>query len=328
MEEQKYFEDSFRVYEKGISLFKYPHVYPIWISYLKKFITRFKGSKLERTRDLFEQAVDKATSKAAFKLYLLYGKFEEDHGLARRAMNIYDRGCRAVEPALRTKFYQIYVQRAAETFGITRTREIYEKAIKNIPKVHLKAMCLKYAGMERKLGEVDRSRAIYTYASQFSNPRVDTDFWKVWHDFEVHHGNEDTFSEMLRIRRSVQAQFAQTNAMDIKPRAAAAAEAATGKRKYQQLNPIAAMEKQAEEVAGAGAKKTDADPEAKSTEELKAMASKGGNTEEIDIGDDSDDSDEVGGENMEIEQKQIPSAVFGSASAEQVKGAMERLKGK
>ena len=32
-------------------------------------------------------------------------------------------------------------------------------------------------------------------------------FWEVWHDFEVKHGNEDTFREMLRIKRSVQAQF-------------------------------------------------------------------------------------------------------------------------
>ena len=29
----------------------------------------------------------------------------------------------------------------------------------------------------------------------------------MWHDFEVQHGNEDTFREMLRIKRSVQAQF-------------------------------------------------------------------------------------------------------------------------
>ena len=40
MEENKYFEDSFRVYEKGIELFDYPHVYPIWLCYLRKFIAR------------------------------------------------------------------------------------------------------------------------------------------------------------------------------------------------------------------------------------------------------------------------------------------------
>ena len=45
------------------------------------------------------------------------------------------------------------------------------------------------------------------------------EFWKTWHDFEVHHGNEDTFREMLRIKRSVQAQF-NTQVKRDKPRGA------------------------------------------------------------------------------------------------------------
>ena len=32
-------------------------------------------------------------------------------------------------------------------------------------------------------------------------------YWKEWQEFEVRHGNEDTFREMLRIKRSVQAQY-------------------------------------------------------------------------------------------------------------------------
>jgi pre-mRNA-splicing factor SYF1 len=48
---------------------------------------------------------------------------------------------------------------------------------------------------------------VYGHASQFCDPRVDTVFWKKWEGFEVQHGNEDTFKEMLRIKRSVQAQF-------------------------------------------------------------------------------------------------------------------------
>lgn len=31
---------------------------------------------------------------------------------------------------------------------------------------------MRFADMERKLGEIDRARAVYTYASQFSDPRV------------------------------------------------------------------------------------------------------------------------------------------------------------
>lgn len=61
--------------------------------------------------------------------------------------------------------------------------------------------------MERKLGEIDRARAIYAHASQFCDPRVNPGFWQEWHNFEIETGSEDTFREMLRIKRSVQAQF-------------------------------------------------------------------------------------------------------------------------
>lgn len=35
------------------------------------------------------------------------------------------------------------------------------------------------------------------------------DYWNEWRGFEVKHGNEDTFREMLRVKRSVQAQYSQ-----------------------------------------------------------------------------------------------------------------------
>ena len=118
-------------------------------------------------------------------------------------------------------------------FGITHTREIYEKAIEVLPDSGAREMCLRYAQLETKLGEIDRARAVYSHGSQMSDPRVSkhTDrqahththekqtrryfpllqtcksYWKAWQEFEVHHGNEDTFREMLRIKRSVQAQF-------------------------------------------------------------------------------------------------------------------------
>lgn len=47
-----------QAYERGISLFKWPNVSDIWSTYLTKFIARYGGRKLERARDLFEQALD------------------------------------------------------------------------------------------------------------------------------------------------------------------------------------------------------------------------------------------------------------------------------
>ena len=39
------------------------------------------------------------------------------------------------------------------------------------------------------------------HGAALANPRTDGDFWQQWKQFEVAHGNEDTFREMLRIQR-------------------------------------------------------------------------------------------------------------------------------
>ncbi|GLU23081.1 hypothetical protein SLE2022_391130 [Rubroshorea leprosula] len=72
-------------------------------------------------------------------------------------------------------------------------------------------MCLKYAELEKSLGEIDRSRCLYNYASQFADPCTDGDFWNKWHVFEVQHGDEDTFREMLKTKRTVSASYTQAS---------------------------------------------------------------------------------------------------------------------
>lgn len=234
LEEHNYFEEAFRAYEKGIALFKWPNVYDIWNSYLTKFLKRYGGTKLERARDLFEQCLENCPPEYAKYFYLLYAKLEEDHGLARHAMAVYDRATSAVKPEEMYDMYNIFVKKAAEIYGLPRTREIYEKAIECLPEEHMRQMCVRFAEMETKLGEVDRARAIYAHCSQvgkrimfFSNrnnkdfislkvcdPRITADFWQTWKDFEIRHGNEDTMREMLRIKRSVQATYnTQVNMM-------------------------------------------------------------------------------------------------------------------
>eukprot|EP00405_Crypthecodinium_cohnii_P040860 CAMPEP_0206553906 /NCGR_PEP_ID=MMETSP0325_2-20121206/16885_1 /ASSEMBLY_ACC=CAM_ASM_000347 /TAXON_ID=2866 /ORGANISM="Crypthecodinium cohnii, Strain Seligo" /LENGTH=969 /DNA_ID=CAMNT_0054053921 /DNA_START=161 /DNA_END=3066 /DNA_ORIENTATION=+ len=217
LEERKYFEDAFKVYERGIKVFNWPHVNDIWLMYLNKFVARYGGRKLERARDLFEQALDKVPAKHARRLHMLYAKLEEDHGLARHALAIYSRATKAVEEKDMYDMYMILVRKTAELFGQTRTREIYDSAIKDLPQERIKDACVRYAHMEKMLGEVDRARAIYVHASQFCDPRREEEFWKTWRSFEVQHGNEDTFRDMLRIRRSVQASYSQVhfNATDI-----------------------------------------------------------------------------------------------------------------
>jgi pre-mRNA-splicing factor SYF1 len=54
------------------------------------------GSKLERARDLFEQALEKCPPKSCKPLFLMYAKLEEDFGLAKRSMTIFDRATQVV----------------------------------------------------------------------------------------------------------------------------------------------------------------------------------------------------------------------------------------
>lgn len=229
LEERAYFEDAFRAFERGIAAFPWPHVKELWIAYLTKFVARYGGAKVERCRELFERAVEGVPPSEAATLYGLYADMEETHGLVRHAMAVYDRATAAVDDAHRYAAFVTYITKAEAAYGAPKTRAIYERAIGVLPDVQVKDMCLRFAAMETTLGEVDRARAIYAHAAQFCDPRTATAFWDTWQGFEAAHGNEDTFRDMLRIKRSVAAQFASVATMVtdlIASRAAAAASSA------------------------------------------------------------------------------------------------------
>lgn len=208
LSENGYFEDSFKIYERGLDLFSYPTAFELWNLYLSKFIKRYGGKKLERARDLFEQALHGCPPKLAKTIFLMYAiDLEEQHGLLRNTMNILDRACNAVDPSDKLETFRIYIAKSASNFGLQSTRPIYERALDQLPDAEAKEMALQFARMETKLMDIDRARAIYGHGSQFANPATSKAYWDVWHDFEVAHGNEDTYATMLQIKRSVVASF-------------------------------------------------------------------------------------------------------------------------
>jgi len=207
-EEKGFFEESFRAYERGVSAFPWPHVKELWLSYLEKFVARYGGSKLERARDLFEQAVAGAPPADAAPLFLAYAALEEQFGLVRHAMAVYDRATTAVDDSSRYAMFLQYIRKAEEYFGAPRTRELYARAIELLPELQVVDMCLRFAELETKLGELDRARAIFLHAASFSDPRKATAFWHRWQEWETSHGNEESFLDMLRTKRSLAASFA------------------------------------------------------------------------------------------------------------------------
>lgn len=201
-------EQSFQVYERGIALFGYPVAFELWNVYLMKFISHYGGQKLERARDLFEQALVDAPPKFARLLFIAYGDVEERYGLARNAIKIYDRAAKSALLDEKHDAYLFYVARAAELFGITSTREVFEIAINVLPDRSAKEFCLMYAEIECRLQEIERARLILMHGCQFANPQIDAEYWKRWNAFEISYGNEDSYREMLRLKRSIEAKFA------------------------------------------------------------------------------------------------------------------------
>eukprot|EP01103_Thecamoeba_quadrilineata_P014553 TRINITY_DN4366_c0_g1_i1.p1 TRINITY_DN4366_c0_g1~~TRINITY_DN4366_c0_g1_i1.p1 ORF type:complete len:886 (+),score=201.57 TRINITY_DN4366_c0_g1_i1:55-2712(+) len=358
LEENKYFEESFKIYEKGVNIFPFPYALDIWITYLKKFVGRYGGKKLERARDLYEQAVEKVPAETAKILYTMYAQLEETYGLARHAMSVYDRATRAVAEADRYKMYLLYISKAAELFGVTKTREIFQKAIGALPENDVKNACLRFAEVERKLGEIDRARAIYVHASQYCDPRVEGSFWQTWHQFEVRHGNEETFREMLRIKRSVQAQYnTQVNFMSAEMLAAnVKAEQEDHLAKRRRMgggleDEMQALEAQAMSLAGSLGPEEVPLPSgttsslagdsmirfssARPTEsELEELVRMGSNPEEINLREAGEDDDmsvdevDVPENDVDIVQLPVPNAVFGSSQPAEGFGARDRLKKK
>ncbi|XP_034477474.1 pre-mRNA-splicing factor syf1 homolog isoform X2 [Drosophila innubila] len=325
LEEHNYYEEAYRAYEKGIALFKWPNVYDIWNSYLSKFLERYGGTKLERARDLFEQCLDQCPPEHAKYFYLLYAKLEEEHGLARHAMAVYDRATSAVKEEEMFDMYNIFIKKAAEIYGLPRTREIYEKAIEALPEQHI---------------------AIYAHCSQVCDPRITADFWQTWKEFEVRHGNEDTMREMLRIKRSVQATYnTQVNMMAaqfLNTNSGAAADAGAGAGS----DAMRLLEEKARQAA-AEAKQMPTERAATNIMFVRGETQGGAknkdntviNPDEIDIGDSDEDEDEDEDEEnanteqtangdaetatktddeglimkkLRFEQKAIPAKVFGS----------------
>lgn len=270
-----------------------------------------------------------------------YAAYEEKYGLARNAMAVYDAAVKKVPETDRPAVYEVYLARASEFFGVGKVREIYESAIEAEPPFAMTdadtlAMCLRYAALERRLGEIDRARAIFVHASSMADPRQHPLLWKEWNEFEVRHGNEETFREMLRIKRSVAAAFSQqhfnTAVIDAAvvaagPSGASAVAAAAGgmsaglKRK---ADDMAALEEelmgQEEPAAPGGMVPGTRVPGFVSAGVIQQNqdqqgAGEGGappvpeNPEDIELG---DEEDEGGEEDVGLETKAVPEAVFGS----------------
>eukprot|EP01016_Furgasonia_blochmanni_P011837 TRINITY_DN1551_c0_g1_i6.p1 TRINITY_DN1551_c0_g1~~TRINITY_DN1551_c0_g1_i6.p1 ORF type:complete len:395 (-),score=96.02 TRINITY_DN1551_c0_g1_i6:467-1651(-) len=126
LEDHKYYEESFKAYEAGLSLFTWPALYDIWILYLSKFVERYKSEKIERARDLFEKAITSCPQDRSFVFFVMFADTEEKYGLINHAIEVYDKMVDVVPYDRKLEAFNLYISKVASFLGITKTRSIFE----------------------------------------------------------------------------------------------------------------------------------------------------------------------------------------------------------
>lgn len=126
LESQNLFEQAFRLYDKGASAISWPEALQIWVVYLTKFVNRFGSRKLERARDLFEEAIVSASTRKGGHeyahpqlrlLYIMYSQMEEKHSNARHALRVLSRTVKAVQEEERADMFRLYIVKIATLFS-------------------------------------------------------------------------------------------------------------------------------------------------------------------------------------------------------------------
>jgi pre-mRNA-splicing factor SYF1 len=153
-----------------------------------------------------------------------------------------------------------------------------------------------------------------------ADPRRDPDYWAAWHEFEVSHGNEETFREMLRVKRSVQAAFSTVNYNAAEMGGAPRVETLDEESALRMIAESEGVEVEKKEVIGgfvASTKKRTAEDLGEIEKRAAKLRQITAQTDEIDI-DDIDEEDEPQqpaqpkrSTPTNVQEKAIPAAVFG-----------------
>jgi pre-mRNA-splicing factor SYF1 len=201
---------AFKVYSRGIELFGYPSAFALWNVYLPKIIQYYEGKNTVLVRDLFEEALTNVPKQYAKPICILYGAWEEQHGQKKKALSLYERAVGLVKDEEQLAMYEYWLAKTLQHDNFLAMRPIYQKALQTLGEQDAQHIALRFSKFEEKLGELERARAIYAFGAQLANPEVATAYWDKWQEFELLHGNQDTFREMLRVKRAIQSQFKST----------------------------------------------------------------------------------------------------------------------
>ncbi|KAH3673260.1 hypothetical protein WICMUC_003719 [Wickerhamomyces mucosus] len=210
LEDMNHFEESFKIYERGLRIFKFPVAFEIWNIYLVKIMKRKVG--IERIRDLFDRVLESCPKDLSKQFYILYSNFENENGLYNKSITILLDAVTKVNDDSKVDVYKNLILKLKETNDIDKLRSVYEDAISIIPIGKNLDILLDFINFETSLSEFIRVRDILKFSLKQKSLQK---LWDVWRSFETENGDKDTFKQMLKFKRElntpIEVDYTQTN---------------------------------------------------------------------------------------------------------------------
>ncbi|RLV91938.1 Pre-mRNA-splicing factor SYF1 [Spathaspora sp. JA1] len=213
----KYHERAWQVYERGLELFVDSELkFEIWNVYLSEIIKI--QSDNERIHDLFEVSLKQVPCWLINPILLLYSQYEKDHLRIINSINILIKSLNTFTQAQQTnstklpditsrKFdiTSIILIKLIEIKDINQFRQIAQDSIQDeyFTLSQVIQLIKKFIDFEINQGEFNRVRELYKYICGLSNSDNLKIMWESWESFELEHGNESSFKDILRFKRSV-----------------------------------------------------------------------------------------------------------------------------
>lgn len=215
LEEHKLYDRCLKIYDTGISIFRYPAVFEIWNKYLTK-VVEFRGKleiKNERIRELFDEALDGCPQKFLMSLYVAYANFEKDFGSKNQALNVLSTAIGKIQSYQeKIEIYKMLILWSSRYKGISSTGKMYQSALETLPvntTGFIDDIVKGFVNAEAKQGELHKCRQILQYSCKLvmkeaKNEDVRKSIWNAYKEFELENGSENTYKQMLRFKRQLE----------------------------------------------------------------------------------------------------------------------------
>lgn len=216
---------SLSIYEKGLKAFVSPEArYEIYKEYISRLLTR-DDSSIEDVRELFDHCIAQRCLPGylAKSIYLKYIEFERRIGSTMKTIKIthqainyltysYDSNISRYSKSQLNKIaddkfelYQLLLKSIENIGDNDWKREAYSESVqdKHLTLPQIMQLGLAFISFEITCKELSRARALFKHLVRLKNPNssVVAQVWSQWQKFELGHGTEETYKDMLRFKR-------------------------------------------------------------------------------------------------------------------------------